>query len=56
MSTPTNEVKAAVAAAETTLKAKVSAFVTAHYAKVVSAGAGYAAAKFGVIGLIWKLL
>lgn len=45
MSTVTDDVKVAV-----------KAFVTAHYSKLVSAAVGYAAAKFGVLGFIWKVL
>lgn len=56
MSTPQDQVKAAVAAEAATLKSKVVAFVQAHYSKVVSAVAGFAAGKLGIIGVIWKLL
>lgn len=48
----TAAVKADVAAVES----KVVTFVKAHAPAVISAVAGFAVGKLGIIGLVWKLI
>jgi hypothetical protein len=51
------EIKAAVAAEVPTLKAKVVAYVKAHATPtVIGTVSGFAVAKFGILGLIFKVL
>ena len=51
------KVEAAVVAAVPTVKAKIVAYVKSHATPtVLGTIAGFAAGKFHVVGLIWKLL
>jgi hypothetical protein len=52
MADPVAVVKADVAS----VKAKVVAFAKAHVPTVVGASSGYLAGKFGLIGLLFKVL